>query len=114
MFRTKFKSWSPWGWTEESCRKQVLKHLKGGGKHKEHVPVGESRDEEYEQLVETMEVLEDIYEPPAPSSKCRKRHVDDEAYPKAGPPIVARPKALSIQSEMDHGIMNMGRMAFCT
>ena len=55
-----FKSWQPWGWTEEACRAQVLRHLKCSGKHK----IGtDDRSELFEQYVEFMEVETDTYDP---------------------------------------------------
>ena len=103
-----FKSWNPWGWSEESCRKQVLKHLKGSGKHKDYVPKGETRDVEYEAFVEAMEISEDFYEPQ--ETKGKKRHVDED-LPQAGAPIVARPKSMAaLQNEMHVGVLSMSRM----
>ena len=74
-----FKSWEPWGWTDETCRAQVLRHLKQSGKHKEHVPKGESRDVEYDALVAEMVLSEDEYgdTPKVP----KKRRVDDPPPP---------------------------------
>ena len=83
-----FKSWEPWGWTEESCRAQVLRHLKQSGKHKEHVPKGESRDSEYEANVELLDLEEDVYEEPGPP---KKRRVDAEPPPSGRGPMQQLP-----------------------
>ena len=58
-----FKSWQPWGWTEETCRAQVLRHLKNSGKHKSLIPPGENRDEEYKAVVEAIELSKETYDP---------------------------------------------------
>ena len=70
-----FKSWNPWGWTEESCRAQVLRHLKCSGKHKDNVPPGMDRDAEYEVMVEGMTLQEDFYDPTEHVGK--KQRLDD-------------------------------------
>ena len=67
-----FKSWACWGYSEESCRAQVLKHLRNSGKHKEHILKGENRDDVYKELVgpACLNLVEDIYEaPPEPKRK---------------------------------------------
>ena len=71
-----FKSWNCWGWTEESCRAQVMKHLKNSGKHKEHVPAGENRDLEYEMMVESLVLEEDVYDT-AQDHVSKRMRVDD-------------------------------------
>ena len=90
-----FKSWNPWGWTEEACRAQVLKHLMSGGKHKENCPKGEHREELYKMLVESMELEEAYYEPQQPGKKRpRSPEADDylgpQRWPRQAPPLEDR------------------------
>ena len=97
---TNFKSWGCWGWTEESCRAQVLKHLKNSGKHKEHVPAGESRDTEYEMMVEGMELEEDVYDTSQDTHVSKRQRVDDKGKSKG------RPSASSADGDGDgHGVV---------
>ena len=67
-----FKSWEPWGWTDETCRAQVLRHLRQSGKHKDNVPKGESRDVECDALVAEMVLSDDEYDD-APQVPKRRR-----------------------------------------
>ena len=71
-----FKTWQCWGYSEDTCRAQVLKHLRNSGKHKEQVDKGESRDDVYVDLVSPgcISLIEDIYEaPPEQKKKSRTR-----------------------------------------
>ena len=101
-----FKSWEPWGWTEESCRAQVLRHLKQSGKHKDCVPKGESRDEDYQASVDLLELEEDVYEEPGPP---KKRRVDAEPPPSGRGPMQQLP---ALVAGPDGGSTGSGGRAF--
>ena len=56
--RANFHAWRPWGNADEECRAQVRAHLDKSGYHKNHVPPGTDRDDHYDFLVHTMNVVE--------------------------------------------------------
>ena len=98
-----FKSWSPWGWTEEACRAQVLRHLKAGGKHKENVPKGESRGDMYETLVAEMELYEDVYDQ---SQHVPKRRRVEDGFAESMPKMIVGPQQPTHPPDF---VMLMGR-----
>ena len=90
-----FKSWQPWGWTEESCRAQVMRHLVGSGKHKN----GEDRKLEFECAVEAMELETDTYD--AMEHVPKRLRIDDRAL--APSAMLCNMAPRSMESMRRHG-----------